>query len=103
MLRECDYSFLLLHELTYQRRNILRCRIQREMTTIDNVDFGTGHISAGQFRLRGAKRCLVPAPKYQQDRLLLTQPTWPHLLTLHGVAAARERVLPKFGLRGLRE
>jgi hypothetical protein len=56
MLRECEYSFLLLHELTYQRRNILRCRIQREMTTIDNVEFGTGHISPVRLRLRGVKR-----------------------------------------------
>ena len=56
MLRECEYSFLHLHELTYKRRNFIRCRIQREMTTIDNVDFSVGHISPVGFRLRGVKR-----------------------------------------------
>jgi hypothetical protein len=31
-----------LQELTYQSRNFIRCRIQRDMTIIDNVDFTTG-------------------------------------------------------------
>src|SRR5260370_28896504 len=79
MLRESAYSFLHLHELTYKRRNIIRCRIQREMTTIDNVDFGIWHISPVRFRLRGVKRCFILAPNHQQARLLLTHlglPPW---------------------------
>src|SRR5437016_14015651 len=92
MLRECEYSFLLLHELTYQRRNILRRRIQREMTTIDNVDFGTGHISPVRFRLRGVKRCLVLAPNHQQARLLLTHPSLPPRIVLDvGAVVVKER------------
>src|SRR5260370_35327367 len=94
MLRECEYSFLLLHELAYQRRNILRCRIQREMTTIDNVDFGTGHISPVRFRLRGVKRCLVLAPNHQQARLLLTNPSLPPRILLDfGAVAVKEHAL----------
>jgi hypothetical protein len=52
----CSKSFMVLHELTYQSRNFIRCRIEREMTTIDNMDFSIGHISPVGFRLRGVKR-----------------------------------------------
>jgi len=52
----CAKSFMLLHELTYQSRNFIRCRIEREMTTIHNVDFSIGHISPVGFRLRGVTR-----------------------------------------------
>ena len=32
-----------LQELTYRSRNFIPCRIQREMTIIDNVDFALAH------------------------------------------------------------
>jgi hypothetical protein len=54
--REWSKSFLRAYELTYQSRNFIRCRIQREMTTIYNVDFSIGDISAVGFRFRGVKR-----------------------------------------------
>src|SRR6266478_7018368 len=103
MLRECEYSFLLLHELTYQRRNILRCRLQREMTTIDNVDFGIGHISPVRFRLRGVKRCLVLAPNHRQARLLLTHPSLPPGIVFDVGAVVVKEVTLKLDLAGLVE
>ena len=56
MLCEWQYSFLRHHELTYERRNFICCRIQREMTTIDDADFSIGHVSPVGLRLRGVKR-----------------------------------------------
>jgi hypothetical protein len=53
---EWSKSFLRPHELTYQSRNFVRCRVQCEMTTIYNVDFSIGHISPVGFRFRGVKR-----------------------------------------------
>lgn len=49
-------SFLRLHERTDKSGNFIRCRVQREMTTIDNMDLRIGHISPVGFRLRGVKR-----------------------------------------------
>src|SRR5882724_2152697 len=103
MLRECEYSFLYLHELTCQRRNIIRCRIQREMTTIDNVDFGIGHISPVRFRLRGVKRCLVLAPNHQEARLLLTHPSLPPGIVFYVGAVVVEEVALNLDLAGLIE
>src|SRR5467141_2549040 len=103
MLRESAYSFLHLHELTYQRRNIICCRIQREMTTIDNVDFGIWHISPVRFRLRGVKRCLVLAPNHQQARLLLTHPSLPPWIVFDVGAVVAEDVALNLDLAGLIE
>src|SRR5580693_1800736 len=96
----CSKSFLRLHELTDKRPNFIRCRVQREMTTIDNMDFSIGHISPVGFWLRGVKRCLILAPNHQQARLLFTHPSLPPGIVFDVGAVVVEEVTLDLSLAG---
>ena len=51
---------LLLHEVTNELRNLIRSSIEREMTGIEDVDFGLRHVRA----------IASPAPKIERQIVL---------------------------------
>jgi len=61
---------LLFYEGPDELRNVIRCGIEREMTGIENVDFGLRHVLPVTFRLTGIEREIVLTPDYEQARLL---------------------------------
>ena len=65
-MREWPCLLLGLHELTYQRRNLVRLGVQCEVTCIEHVDFSARHILAVAFWLAGIEREIVLAPEDQK-------------------------------------
>jgi hypothetical protein len=53
----------LLHEATNELGNLIRRGIEREVTRIENVDFGLRHVSAIGLRFRKLERQVVFAPE----------------------------------------
>jgi hypothetical protein len=53
----------LLHEATNELGNLIRRGIEREVTRIEDVDFGLRHVSAIGLRFRKLERQVVFAPE----------------------------------------
>ena len=53
------------HELTYQRRNLVRFGIKREVSCVEYVDFRVRYVLAISFRLARIEREIVLAPEDQ--------------------------------------
>src|SRR6266404_5273131 len=68
---------LLLHEAPDELRNLIRCGIEREMTRVQNVDFGLRHVMSIGLRFRKLERQVVFAPEDEKARLLLAHPSLP--------------------------
>src|SRR6476661_108160 len=77
MLREWSYSFLPLHELTYERRNFICSGIKSEVPCVDNVNLSVRYIPAISLRLRKVEGRVILAPNHQQPRLSLAHPCLP--------------------------
>jgi len=65
---------MLLHEVTNELRNLIRSSVEREMTGIEDVDFGCRHVFAVSFWFTEIEREIVITPDYQQTRLIFTHP-----------------------------
>src|SRR6266436_2979883 len=71
------YSFLRLHELTYERRNFICLGIKSKVSCIENVNFSVRYIPAIGFRFRQFEREVIFAPNHQEPRLPFAHPCLP--------------------------
>src|SRR6266852_2539371 len=60
------YSFLHLHELTYERCNFICLGIKSKVSCIENVNFSVRYIPAIGFRFRQFEREVIFAPNHQE-------------------------------------
>src|SRR3981081_2427317 len=67
----------LLHEAPDDLRDLIRCGIEREMTRIEDMDFGVRHVPAISLRFRKLERQVVFAPEIEKPSLLLAHPSLP--------------------------
>jgi hypothetical protein len=77
MLRECEYSFLLLHELTYKRRNFICFGIKSEVSCVENSNLSVRYVPVVGFRLRKVEGGIILTPNHQQMRLPFAHPCLP--------------------------
>src|SRR5450432_16291 len=103
MPRECEYSFLHLHELTYQRCNIICFGIKSEVSGVENMNLSVRHIQPVPLRLAEIKRQIVLAPDHQQARLLLAHPRLPFWIGLHICSIVIKQIALDLCLGGLVE
>ncbi len=76
-IADCSRSPPFLHEAGDELSNLIGLRIEREMTGVENVDFGLRDVAAIRFRLRRIERRVVFAPEDEKPRLPLAQPCLP--------------------------
>src|SRR5713226_3460991 len=93
----------LLHEAPDELRNLIRCGIEREMTRIEDMEFGLRHVAAIGLRFRKLERQVVFAPEDQKPRLLLAHPSLPLGVGVDVRAVVVEEVTLNVGLAGLVE
>src|SRR5882724_2680614 len=93
----------LLHEAPDELRNLIRGGIEREMTRIQNMDFGLRHVAAIGLRFRKLERQVVSAPKDEKARLLLAHPSLPLGVGVDVCAVVVKEVALNVGLAGLIE
>ena len=64
--KRCEWCCLLprLHELTYQRRNLICFGIKREVSCVEYVDLRVRYVLAVAFRLAEIEREVVLAPEH---------------------------------------
>src|ERR1700751_1890338 len=82
---------------------LIRCGIEREMPSIDDVHFGLRHVAAIGFRLRGVEREFILTPDHQQARLLLAHPGLPFRVGVNVRPVVVEEVDLNIALAGLVE
>lgn len=68
---------LLLNERPNECRDFVCFRVEREMSGIEHVHLGRGHVFAIAFRLAGIEREIVLAPDDEKLRLRLLHPRLP--------------------------
>ena len=83
-----------------QFRDLIRRGIEREVTSVENVDPSARHISPIRLRLRQLEREIVFAPDYQQPRLSFVHPRLPRWICLDVRAVIVEEVALNVGLHG---
>ena len=93
----------LLHEAPDELGNLIRRGIEREMTRIEDVDFGLRHVAAIGLRFRKLERQVVFVPEDEQPRLLLAHPSLPLGVGVDVRAVVVEEVALNVGLAGLVE
>src|SRR6266853_156185 len=91
------------HKAPHKLRNLICCGIEREMTCIEDVDFGLWHVPAIGVRFRKLERQIVFAPEDQKPRLLLAHPSLPLGIGVDVRAVVVEEVALNVGLAGLVE
>src|SRR6266446_9128021 len=102
MLREWQYSFLRLHELTYyKRRNFIRLGIKSEVSCVENVNLSVRYIPAIGLGLREFEREVILAPNHQQPRLPFAHPRLPLGVGVDVRAVVIEEVALNIHLAGL--
>ena len=92
-----------IEKVTDQCGDLIRGRVQREVASVKDVDFGLRHIPAIGFRLRDIERGIMLAPYYQQARLPVTHPILPFGVGFHIGAVVVEHVALNVGLARLTE
>ena len=92
---------LLLHEITNELRDLIRSSVEREMTGIEDVDFGFRHIFAVSFWFTEIEREIVLTPDYQQTRLLLAHPRLPFRVGVDVCSIVVEKIALNVGLARL--
>jgi hypothetical protein len=83
--------------------DLIRGRVQCEVASVKNVDFGLRHIPAIGFRLRDIERGIMLALDHQQARLPVTHPILPLGVGIDIGAVIVEHVALNVGLGGLTE
>src|SRR6266850_3327395 len=101
----CDWraTTRTTHETPDELCNLIRSSIQREVTRVENVDFGLRHVAAIRFRLRELEREVVFAPEDEKPRLPLAYPSLPLGVGVDVRAVVVEEVALNVGLPGLVE
>src|SRR5882762_4202276 len=94
---------LLVHEIANELRNAVRRGIEREMTRIQNVDFGIRHVAAIGFRFRKLEGKVVSAPEDEKPRLVFAHPGLPLGIRVYVCAVVVEEIALNVGLAGLAE
>src|SRR6266446_6264682 len=102
MLREWQYSFLRLHELTYyKRRNFVCLGIKGEVSCVENVNLSVRYIPAIGLRLREFEREVILTPNHQQSRLPFAHPCLPLGVGVDVRAVVIEEIALNIHLAGL--
>src|SRR5580704_6811569 len=81
-----------LHQLTYQLRNLVRFRIQREVPGVEYDDFCIRHVCAVAFRLAKIKREIMLAPDDKEPWLRSPHPRLPRCIGFDVSAVVIEEV-----------
>ena len=92
-----------IDKISHSCGDLIGCRIQCEVTSVDNVDFSVRHILAVAFRLAGVEREFILAPDHQQSRQLLAHPGLPLGIIFDVRAVVVEEVNLNLALAGLVE
>src|SRR5207249_7538609 len=79
----------------------MSCRIQREMTGIENVNFSIRHVLAVALWLSQIKREVILTPDHQQARLFLAHPGLPLRVGIHIGSVVVEEIALDLSLVGL--
>src|SRR5258705_11689577 len=90
-------------KLANEFRELIRQGIQREVTSVKNVDSSARHISPIVLRLRQLEREIVFAPDHQQTRLPLAHPRLPRGICVDVRSVVVELVALNVGLTWLAE
>src|SRR5208282_4115535 len=98
-----SFSPRLLHEAPDELRNLIRSGVEREMSAVDDMDFGLRHVAAVGLWLRGVERGLILAPDHEQARLSVAHPRLPFGVVVDVCAVIVEEVALNFGLAWLIE
>src|SRR5258706_9222262 len=89
------------HEIADELGNALGSRIEREVTRVENVDFGVRHVAAIGFGFRKLEGQVVLPPEDEQPRLLLAHPRLPLRIVVDVRAVVVEEIALDVGLPGL--
>src|SRR5205085_3810734 len=76
---DCDWSSDVCSSdlVSYELRNLICSRVQREMARFEDVDFRLRHILTVAFRFAEVEREVVLPPNHEKARLLLPHPCLP--------------------------
>src|SRR5690348_1092882 len=86
------------HESLHELRDLIRSPIDREMTRLEDVDFGLWHVAAISLRFRQLERQVVFAPEDEQPWLRLAHPGLPLRVGVDVGAVVVEEVALNVGL-----
>src|SRR6476660_8567675 len=90
-----------LHEVTNELRNLICGGVEREMTSIEDVDIGFRHIFAVTFRFSEIEREIVLTPDHEQTWLTLLHPCLPFRIGVDVRLIIVEKIALNLGLAGL--
>src|SRR5215470_15690455 len=82
----------LLHETIDKLRNLIRCRIEREMPRVEDVDFGVRNVATIGLRFRKVERRIVFSPDDEKPGLVLAHPRLPFRVVVHVGSIVVEQV-----------
>src|SRR5260370_18037693 len=80
------------HEVADELRDPIRLGIEREMTRIEDVDFGGRHVAAIGLGFRQLERQVVLAPEHEEAGLLFAHPFLPLGVSIYARAVVLEEV-----------
>src|SRR5216683_3964147 len=100
-LRGHARSSLPPHELTHKRRNLICFGIEREVSSVENVNLSVRYVPAIGFRLRNVERRVILTPNHQQPRLPFAHPCLPPAVGVDVRAVVIEEVALDIHLAGL--
>src|SRR6266850_3089485 len=103
ILQDVETRVIQVHEIADELGNAVGSRIEREVTRVENVDFGVGHVVAIGFGFRKLEGEVVLPPEDEQPRLLLAHPRLPLRIVVDVRAVVVEEIALDVGLPGLAE
>src|SRR5205814_2803501 len=82
----------LLHKGCRQANDFARLLIQREMSRVENMHLGSGHVLAIRLGTGNDKRGIVTSPEDQQGGLMVAKPFLPNRISLQVVLIIKEQI-----------